>query len=461
MAATDSAGRPSLKRSLRTFGILLITLSSITPASSVFVVVPGIIQQAGTGTFLGFVAAAVVCLLTAFVYAELASAFPYAGGEYTIVGRILGPGCGFVTLGCALTTGLLAITVLSLGISNYITPFIPWATPLPTAVVAILITTLIGILHIRTNAILTGIFLGIELLALVVITVIGFNHVHRPFTDLLFLPQHLGGSGTLEAASLNMVGIATSTAIFALNGYGQSIYLGEDAHKPSKSIVRVILLSLVIDVITQMVPTTALLMGAPDLKALFGSANMLGDFIVSFAGTRVNDAVSLGIALAIMNANIAIVLMMARVVYSTGRDNVWQASANKSLMHIHARFHSPAIATLVCGLVALAACFIDQSLLLVITGTTLIATFSFLCIASIAGRWKGTTNHRVYSMPFFPLVPVGALAAMGYVAYVNFLDTEVGRPSLLATLCIMAVSAIYYLLVLRRRGTWILRGPND
>ena len=80
-------------------GILLLTLSAITPACSLYVLVPGIIQQAGTGAFLAMVAAGFIALAMGFVYAELASAFPLAGGEYAMIGRTLGPGTGFIFMG--------------------------------------------------------------------------------------------------------------------------------------------------------------------------------------------------------------------------------------------------------------------------------------------------------------------------------------------------------------------------
>jgi len=71
-------------------GALLITLSAVTPAASVFIIAPGVIKQAGTGAIWSFLAAAVVGVFMAFVYAELASALPLTGGEYAIVGRTLG-----------------------------------------------------------------------------------------------------------------------------------------------------------------------------------------------------------------------------------------------------------------------------------------------------------------------------------------------------------------------------------
>ncbi len=55
---------------------LLLTLSSITPASSVFVIVPGVVTQAGTGAFLSMAAAALLAVPIAFIYANSPPPFP-------------------------------------------------------------------------------------------------------------------------------------------------------------------------------------------------------------------------------------------------------------------------------------------------------------------------------------------------------------------------------------------------
>ena len=99
-----------LRRSMRVVGTLLLTISSVTPASSVFVIVPGVI----TGALLSMVAAALLSFPIAFVYAELASAFPIAGGEYCMLGRTLGPAWGFAMLGLILIGNMLTPPFLSL-----------------------------------------------------------------------------------------------------------------------------------------------------------------------------------------------------------------------------------------------------------------------------------------------------------------------------------------------------------
>ena len=63
-------------------------------------------------------------------------------------------------------------------------------------------------------------------------------------------------------------------------------------------------------------------------------------------------------------------------------------------------------------------------------------------------------------MSVCPLPPIVALLVLVYVTYLNALDPVIGRPSLYVTAGISVAAILYYLIVLRRRGTWVLRGPD-
>jgi amino acid transporter len=202
-----------------------------------------------------------------------------------------------------------------------------------------------------------------------------------------------------------------------------------------------------------------MLMGAPDLQVLLSSHTMITDFIRTRGGEEVSTVVSLGIAFAIINANIATIVLVGRQVYSTGRDHVWSPRINHAFTQVHSRFHSPWLATLIPGALAAAACFIGLDALLIITGTSLVVVYASLCVAVIAGRRSGKTSHGIYRMPLYPLPPIAGLCALAYVIYANYLDADVGRPSLIATGGMMTLAAGYYLAVLRRRGAWKPRDP--
>ncbi|WP_158891089.1 APC family permease [Amycolatopsis anabasis] len=456
---TPAATRPALRRGLKTLGTLLITLSAISPASSVFIIAPGVIGGAGTGAVWSFVAAGIVGIFMAFVYAELSSAFPLAGGEYAIAARTLGRLPGFLVLGLMMVTQLLIVAVIALGVGTYLAVLFPGLHGPTVAAVTCVAAAVTAIFDIRLNAWVTGIFLAVEMLALLVVSALGFVRPARSLTDVLVHPVVADGAGVVPA-SIGVIAVATSVAIFAYNGYGSAVYFGEETRDASRGIARAILWALGITVLAELVPVTAVLLGAPDLGALFGAENLMSYFLGARGGEALTTAVSLAVALAIINAVLAIVLISSRMVFSSARDEAWPGPVNRALGALHPRFGTPWMATLLTGAVGAALCYVDPELLLVVTGTSIVAVYATLCVASIAGRRNGSTAGGAYRMPWFPVAPVLALAALAYVVYQNALDARIGRPSLFVTAGIVLLALLYYVGVLRRRGEWVLRGPE-
>lgn len=445
-----------LPRSLGVAGILFLTLSVTTPASSVFIILPDMLKAAGTASLWGMMIAGLVCVATAYIYAELSSAWPIAGGEYVMVARTLGPLAGFVILGVNVVNNFIFPAVIGLGLSNVLSTLVPGLRPVPLAVTMVAVSTLFGLLHIRVNAWVTGLFLAIEIGALLLLFLLGVAEPVRPLAGMLLHP--VAAHGALPAGA---VGLATTIAIFALNGYGCAVYFAEEMHEPGRRIARVVLLALVLTLTVEIVPLAAVLVGAPDLRALFAADDPFGLFVTERAGPVASSLVSLGVAVAILNAAIAGIIAYARFFYSTGRDGVWGRRADAWIVAIHPRLRTPWIATLIVGGVGIGACFIPLPLLLVLSGAGIAVTYLAIALAVIAGRRSGATAHGLYRMPLFPLAPLVTIAALGYVFWTSWLDEETGRPGLVATAAQMLVSAAYYLLILRRRGEWVVRDPLE
>ena len=449
-----------LLRSLGTAGVLFLTLSVATPASSVFVIIPGMFQVAGTGALWALLLAGVVCVATAFVYAELSSAWPVAGGEYVAVAHTLGPLAGFVMLGVNVFNNLLFPPVAGLGVAAVLGVVVPGLPAIPIAAGVVAASTLVALLRIRVNAWVTGVFLLVELLALIAITMLGFTHATRPVAEFLLHPV-MPVAGQLAPASAASIGLATSIGIFALNGYGAAVYFGEEMLDAPRRIAHAILAALVLTLLFEFAPAVAALAGAPNLHALLTSDDPFG----LIARTRGSDVLAgllaLGVVVAIVNAVIACILACARFFYSTGRDGSWGRPVDRWLASIHPRFGSPWVATLVTGGVGVACCFLPLTLLLVLSGTGLVAIYAGIALAAIAGRRSGATAHAPYRMPLYPLAPVVTLLALAYVVWTSWLDPEEGRPGLLMTAAQIAASAAYYRFVLRRRGGWTARGSEN
>ncbi|WP_370948783.1 APC family permease [Amycolatopsis sp. cg5] len=452
MTEPATVAAPRLRRGLKVLGALLITLSAISPASSVFIIAPGVVAQAGTGAIWSFLAAGVVGVFMAFVYAELASAYPVAGGEYAIVGRVLGRLPGFLVMGLILVTQVIIVAVIALGVGIYLSAVFPGLNGPVVAAVTVVLAAAFGVLDIKLNAWVTGVFLAIEILALLVVAALGFLNVERPL-----FAEPVAASPP-AAVGIGVIGAAIAIAIFAYNGYGSAVVLGEETADASRGIARAILWALVITVIAEIIPVAAVLLGAPSLDGLFSAPNMMEYFITERAGSGLNTVISLVVALAIINAVLAILLLTARLFFSTARDSVWPKPISRSLGTIHPKFHTPWVATLVVGALSAVVCFVDLNLLLVVTGSSLIVVYAALCVAALVGRRNGTTTHAQYRMPWYPVAPVLALVALAFVTVQTARDPAVGRPSLLVTLGILVLSAVGYAL---RRKHWVLRGPED
>jgi len=448
-----------LTRSMKLLGVLFLTLSAETPASSVFVIVPDVISQAGTGALISMGFAGLIALCMAQVYGELSSAFPIAGGEYSLVGRTVGPMPGFIVMALNLSNTLLGTAVLALGVSEYFGAMIPGLQPIPVALIVIIGSALLGVLNVRTNALVTGGFLLVEILAVAVLAALGLIHPLRSPLALLMHPQTVNGLALVSTPTAAL-GLAVAVAIFAYDGYGGAVYFAEETHEAPRRIGRAIVLALLITLVAELVPLTAMLTGAPDLARLLRAHAVFMSFIDNQGGHALAVVMGVAIGFAILNAVIATVLLSARQLYSTGRDETWAAPVNRVLDRVHPRFGSPWAATLFAGALSCGLCFIPLRLLLIATGTSVAVVYSFLCVGVILGRASGATRHGLFRLWGFPMTPIVALVALVGVLWADWLDPGDGRSGLFAALAVAALAAGYFLVVLRRRG-WTLRGPED
>ena len=450
-----------LSRSLSLRGNVLITLSSVTPASSVFIIIPAVLAAIGGASFLAFTAAAVVGIFMAFCYAELSSAFPIAGGEYSFAARVLGKSTGFALFLMNALSLVLIIAVIALGTGQYLAAAVSGADSKWAGVAVIAVCAILAVANIRTNAWVTGTFLVLEMAALVVLTLLGVLHVSRPVTTL-FQAQAVGGSGTLVSAGLGLVAAQTATAIFAYNGYGAAVYFAEETRNASRGIARAIMWSLAITVAAELIPTTAVILGAPDLARLIGSPAPMQYFVTARAGTAVNTIVSLGIALAIINAVVAITLQAGRTVFGSARDRAYPDPVSRALAYVHPRLQTPVTATLLVGAAAaVVGALVPLNALITATGATLVALYLIVALSAIAGRRNGTTAHARYRMPWWPLAPVAVIAALGYVTYELWLANP--WQVIIAAGALAAGYAYYYAYLHRQRGTrWTMpAAPHD
>lgn len=450
-ASVAEAGR--LRPSMHGFGALLITLSCLSPGIGVFIVGSDVIRQAGTAALLCFAAAALLGVFMAAVYAELASAFPQPGGEYGILGRALGPGWAFAVLSLNLLGFSAAQALSAMGVATYFAAAAPGLPEAPAAALVVATVTATAVLNIRVNAWVTGAFLAVEIGSLALLAGLGFAHPHRSLVPAVLHPAVWGDAAGLVPVSLALAGAATAGAIYAFNGYGAVVFLGEELHEAPRRIARVVFLSLAAAVVAELGPLAAVLAGAPDLKGLLSDKAPISSFIAAAGGPGISRLMSAAIGLAIFNAMIATALMAGRQLFATGRDRLWPVGISRALARVHARLGSPWVATLVMGATSLAGCLLPEKQLLFLLGNGNVAIYTGLCLATFAGRRSGATAHAGWRMPLFPAPSVLALAALGGVVWFDLNDRD-GAIGLAVTAVTVALAFAYWTLFLRRHRAW-------
>ena len=176
---TAPSPSPKLKREMSGFGGMVITLTNLSPSIGVFIAAPVIIQQAGSFVIVAMILTILLGLVMAGIYAELGSAMPHAGGDYVLVGMTLGPTLRFAGLSAGLFGLPVAFALSGLGVAEFLSVVWPDIPAIPTAMLSIIVSTLLGAMSIRTNALITGLFLFLEIAALIATACLGLFHPHQ------------------------------------------------------------------------------------------------------------------------------------------------------------------------------------------------------------------------------------------------------------------------------------------
>lgn len=446
-----------LSRAMGVLGNICVTVSGVTPTASIFIIAPVAFASQGSGTFLAFIIAAVIGLGMGMCYGELGSTFPIAGGQYSIIARVLGRPVGFLAFADYLVLTVFVPSSIALGAGQYVALLWPGVNNANLiGLIIMLATTIIAILHIRTNAFVTGIFLAIELLAVGTMSVLGLTHIHQP-VSILFQPQVIGTHGALSPIALGLLLTGVSTAIFAYNGYDSPIIYSEETTGPRSGVAKAVFWSLGITIVAELVPVTAALLGAPSLSALFTSATPMSYVLTALGGSTLNTLVLIGVLCAIFNGTIAILLSYGRVLYSSGRDKTWPEPISRWLAITHPRFKSPWVATALLGVVGgLLTYFSNVAALVTFTGVLLVVLYGLVALAALVSRLTQRGLIRPYKMPLWPLWPIIGLVGCVVVF------TQQSLSDMGICVAIFLVAGVYYLIYLRPRRTthWVMLDPT-
>lgn len=405
-------------RDLGLFDATMIGVGAMIGAG-IFVLTGLAAGEAGPASILAFALNGVVTLLTAFSYAELASAIPRAGGGYSFV-RMAFPGAvGFLSGWMLWFAYTVACSLYALGFAGYFWELLQHYIPSTTAAIAgavgahpaiLIFTLLVGAVFIWLNvrgAAVTGkaenVLTVSKVITLVIFIIFGLlvvfgepQQVSENFTP--FLPMGFGG-----------VLVAMGLTFIAFEGYDLIATVAEEIKDPERNIPRATFISLGIAVLIY------LLVLFVSLAALSVPGESTWEFLGRFKETAIVHAadafmpafgvalIVLGGLLSTMSALNATVMAASRVAFSMGRDR-WLP---RKVSTIHEKRRTPHIAIVLTGIILLA---MALTLPIEAVGSSasliFLLTFAMVNLSTIVLRRKHPHIPRKYRVPLYPVVPV-------------------------------------------------------
>jgi len=339
----------------------------------------------------------IVSLFGALSYAELATAYPQAGGDYVYLSRAYGPWAGFLFGWAQLAIVRPGdIAVLAFAFATYARlvydPLAGTAFPFMQqvyAVAAVAVLTLINILGVRQGKWTQNLLTSVKALGLLFI--VGMAFFARPS------PAAAEPGGTLPYS------LALIFVFFAYGGWNEMAYVAAEVRNPRRNIVRTLVIGMLA------VTTLYLLINAAFLSALgyegLKASKAVGTDVVSGAFPRFGGLlISLLICLSALGAVNGTIFAGARISYAMGSDyRIFRA-----LGEWHPRLRTPAAALTVQGIIA--------AILLIALGSyvnavlyTAAVVYSFYLASTLAVivlRRKEPAVERPYRIPLYPVIPL-------------------------------------------------------
>ena len=313
----------SLERRLGLGDAVFIGLGSMIGAG-VFAAYAPAARAAGTGLLVGLAVAAVVAYCNATASAQLAAAYPRAGGTYLYGREVLGEWWGYLA-GWGFMVGKTAsCAAMALTFAAYVAPD-GWLRPVAAAVVVTL--ALVNCAGITRTALLTRVLVSLVLVALVVATVACFRGGSSSGLEGWGSPTH-GLYGVLQSAGL---------LFFAFAGYARIATLGEEVREPERVIPRAIVVALAGAVVVYAVVAVAVLSVLGRAGTAASSAPVADAVRAATSSDVLVGVVRVGAALASAGALLALIAGLGRTSLAMARER----DLPGWLDAVHPRFHVP------------------------------------------------------------------------------------------------------------------------
>ena len=375
MAATAQVQKEAgLIRAVRRWDLVALVINCII-GTGIFGLPSQAYALVGAYSLFAFIACALVVVIVAITYAEVAGRFAGTGGAYLYVSEAFGPLVGFEVGWVTYLARVSSIGFACNVLVNYLSYFWPSAGMGGTRVAimcgVMLVLTGVNIIGVGRAAVLSDIFTVGKLVPMALFIVVGLFFIHPQNYSFAHLP------------SLSSFSLAVAQLIFAFTGFELASIATGEAREPQRNIPFAIMTAIAV-VATFYILIQTVCIGT--LPGLGSSTKPLSDASRLFMGSKGASIITSGVMVSAAGNLIGIVLAGSRLPFAMAEDHYLPGFVAR----IHPRFRTPHFAIVLTASIGL---------LLGITGTftytlsltaiSKLVTFIGVCAALPALRKRG------------------------------------------------------------------------
>lgn len=390
--------------------------------------------------FAVWIAGGIFSIIGALCYAELATAFPSAGGEYHFIRRAFGPSLAFL-YGWARMTVIVAgsIAVFAYLFGDYLSRVVNLGTYSSAIWAALVVIALTAVNYrgIREGKATQNLFTTLEVGGLLLIVLAGLVFAAPPQAAV---PAAGGDQPWYMGAGL---GSAMIFVLFTYGGWNDAAYISAEVRDRERNMARALLIAISLVALLYVLVNLAYLKGL-GYDAMARSNAVAADLLKTVWGPTGEKVIAVMIAIAALTSVNGSMIVGARSNYALGRDwpmlgylGRWDEASG-----------SPRNAMLVQGVIALALVglgAIQNAGFKGLVEYSLPVFWGFFLLTGVALfvlRKKEPDAPRPFRVPFYPVLPAIFVLMCGYLLYSSL---TYHRTHALVGLAVLAVGAVVLL----------------
>lgn len=380
---------------------------------------------------LAWVLGGVITLLGALTYAEMASSFPHAGGDYHFLHLAYGKRLAFLfawARATVITTGSIALLAFVFG--DYCAQLLPLGEfgPAIYACVVVLVLTAIHWISTRASSNTQNWLTGLEIGGLALVAVAGF------MAAAAVTPPAAPAAQAAAAAANNSgffigpaFGFAMVMVMLTFGGWNEVAYVSSELSSDKRGIARALIVSILVVTALYLAVNLAYL-HALGLQGMAKSDAVAADVLKAVFGPAGAVLMSVIVAIATLTSINSTLIVGARSSYAAGRD--WPAL--RFLGAWSAEGSTPRHALLVQAAIALALIVLGaatrKGFETMVDYTAPVFWFFFLlCGLSVfILRRKHPGVERPFRVPLYPVVPALFCIACAWLLYSSLAYVKTG-----------------------------------